>query len=517
MSEQDRTAPSAATARLGIRPDGSYTRSKKPVVLYSQYIASKKAPDSKSLEQPDPSAEKRDYFETADEQTAEHRTRIPLIDLLSVMRIGWSYRGMMLCLVAAGMLGGSGFAITIPSKYSAISTLYFDPTSIRTSQEGRDVSVQSEVMKATIDSQTKIIALDSVVWPVVMKLRLTRDLPSAGGTVEDVVGSLKKAIKITRADDTYITEVQVTTGSPTQSAKIANALVETFLNQEKQRKLDKYATINSAFQGRLDELRKQVEQSESAVEQFRSENDLIEAEGDLISDKRLTALNDLLVTTQQATIAAKSKLDSATRINVNDVVNGTLKDTVASSTLSSLRVQYANLASSLGRLESQMGSRHPSLIAAKASMETLKSELRNELSRMVSSAKDEYDQASKTEKSLQSELAAQKSLQSTISPEMVQLKELERKATADKEIYEAVLKRAGETTEEKNLLQNNIRVVSEATPPIAADAPGRAMLLIAGLFGGLMFGLGIGLMAALFRNAFDGGPIYRSRSYLSRG
>jgi uncharacterized protein involved in exopolysaccharide biosynthesis len=548
MAEDDRTAK-AGDPNLAARRPGSHSLRREPSVMYSHYRSAQApqptsprhaVPPDPSLgmnaaahrharpaqavrfsayraESPDQAAQVTSSIATdenvadvaarqAVEQYALHQVAqsapdTPLLDMRSVIQVGWTYRKSVIAFAIAGAVLGSGFAMTIPKKYSATATLYFDPTSIRTNPEGQDINIPSEVMKATIDSQTKIITLDSIVRPVVLKLRLAADPAFGGKSTEEVVGALKKAIKVTRADDTYVTEVKVTTGSASQSAKIANELVSTFLEQDQEGKLNKYASVNSVFQTRLDDLRKQVEASESAVEQFRAANDLVEAEGELIAEKRLTALNELLVTTQQATIAAKSKLESATRLDVNDVVNGNLKEAVASTTLGSLRVQYANLSTSLGRLESQLGSRHPSLIAAKASLETLKDEIRNELSRMVSSAKDEYAQAAKAEKDLRNELAAQKAFQSTSSPEMVQLKELERKATAAKEIYEAVLKRAGETTEEKNLFQSNIRVVAEAVPPLTADAPGRSMLAIAGLVGGGMFGLIAGLVAALIHTA----------------
>lgn len=544
MSEHDRTAHFGDPA-LRARGDGLMAPRKQPSIMYSQYRSTEKseAPPRQREVPAGPSSSASAFFRRSTQAAEKIRSstpgpalsgqmpsdaaqghardgqradpdkpgeqqdgaqagqRIPLVDLRSVIQVGWSYRPMVMVLAVAGAVGGAGFALTIPKKYSAIATLYFDPTSIRTVSEGQEVSVPSEVVKATIDSQTKIIGLDSVIKPVVLKLRLAADPAFGGKSTEEVVGTVKKAIKVTRAADTYITEVKVTTGSASRSASIANALVKTFLEQDQNGKLDKYASINSVFQGRLDELRRQVESSEGAVERYRSSNDLVQAEGELIADKRLTALNELLVTTQQATIAAKSKLDSASRIDVSDVVNGTLKEAVASSTLGSLRVQYANLSTNLGRLESQLGARHPSLIAARASTDTLKGEIRHELSRMVSGAKDEYDQAAKAEKDLRSELAVQKALQSTSSPEVVQLKELERKATAAKELYEAVLKRAGETTEEKNLFQSNIRVVSEAVVPLSADPPGRSTLGIAGLFGGAMFGLLAGVMLALLRNS----------------
>ena len=155
-------------------------------------------------------------------------------------------------------------------------------------------------------------------------------------------------------------------------------------------------------------------------------------------------------------------------------------------------------------MQSQLGARHPRLLAAKSSLESLAAEIRSELQRQTTSARADYEQAQKAEQDIAKELAVQKASQVNTSGKLVGLNELERKAAAAREVYEALLKRSGQTSDAQDLSQSNIRVISEAEPPLTADGPSRKVMMVAGLIAGALFGMGLGavfaILAGLFRH-----------------
>lgn len=159
--------------------------------------------------------------------------------------------------------------------------------------------------------------------------------------------------------------------------------------------------------------------------------------------------------------------------------------------------------------ESQMGTRHPRLQAARSSLQSISVEIRGELQRLATSARGEYEQAKAAEDSIAKELAVQKALHASSSDKQVELNELQRKATAARDIYETVLKRSSQTSEEQNLNQSNIRVISPAEPPVKADGPGKKILLVAGIIGGFLAGFVVGAGFAILAGLF-GHPVIRS-------
>jgi uncharacterized protein involved in exopolysaccharide biosynthesis len=320
---------------------------------------------------------------------------------------------------------------------------------------------------------------------------------------------------ITREPNTYVVSLKVTTNNAEKSAQIANQIVASFADEESKSAANTYRSANTVLDSRLDDLRRQVLDAEKAVETYRADNDMAAVQGSLISDKRLNSLNDLLVTAQQKTIDAKARADSVDKLSFEDVVSTTRPDALnsASNSLTNLRQQYASLAATVGSLESQLGARHPRLLAARSSLESVAGEIRSELQRLATSAKADYSQAQKAEQDVAKELAVQKALQVNTSGKLVELNELQRKATAARDIYETLMKRSDQTSEDQRLTQTNIRVISEAQPPIKADGPGRMVMMMAGFVAGALLGLGIAALIAI------GGSIFRHpviRSYLSR-
>ncbi|MFT4180990.1 MAG: GumC family protein [Rhizobium sp.] len=434
---------------------------------------------------------------------------MPLLDLRSAVRSIWAKKRLVLTLAAAGAVLGAAIIPLLPQKFTAETSLYFDPRQIGGGDASQSAPVAPELILTMIDSQTQILSSGKVLGRVVDALKLDQDPQFDGGASGEAAKYmaatvLAKAVQIAREASTYVVSLKVTTRDPQKSARIANQLVASFLEEENKAAANSYQTSNTALDGRLDELRQQVLAAEKAVESYRADNDMVAVEGNLISDKRLTALNEMLVAAQQKTIEAKARADAADRLSFEEVVStGPSAGAAAASTsLGNLRQQYAVLAANVGSLQSQLGARHPRLLAAKSSLDSLAAEIRSELQRQTTSARADYEQARKAEQDVAKELAVQKASQVNTSGKVVGLNELQRKAAAAREQYEALLKRSGQTSDARDLSQSNIRVISEAEPPLTADGPSRKVMMIAGLIAGAVFGMGLGMVFAILAGLF---------------
>lgn len=442
---------------------------------------------------------------------------MPLLDLRSAIRSIWAKKLIVLGLAAVcGVLGAAVIPL-IPQKFTAETSLYFDPRPTGGGDSSQQAPTPPELITTMIDSQTQILSSGKVLGRVVDALKLDQDPQFNGGASGEAAkyiatAALAKAVQIARESSTYVVTAKVTTLDPQKSARIANQLISSFVEEESGAVAKSFKSSNSALDGRLDDLRQQVLSAEKAVEAYRADNDMVAVEGNLISDKRLTALNDMLVTAQQRTIEAKARADAAGKLSFEDVVANNPNNPNASSgstALSSLRQQYATLAANVGSLQSQLGARHPRLLAAKSSLESLAAEIRSELQRQMTSARADYEQAQGAEQDIAKELAVQKASQVNTSSKLVGLNELQRKATAARDIYESLLKRSGQTSDAQDLSQSNIRVISEAEPPLKADGPGRKVMMVAGLIAGALFGAGLGMAFAILLGLFRH-PVLRS-------
>ena len=76
---------------------------------------------------------------------------------------------------------------------------------------------------------------------------------------------------------------------------------------------------------------------------------------------------------------------------------------------------------------------------------------------------------------------------------------MQREAESSRELYESLLQRAAETAVTGELETTNIRVVDEAEAPLVPAWPPRQLVLLLGLFGGVLLAGGIVLIVE-YRN-----------------
>lgn len=417
----------------------------------------------------------------------------------------WRYRTPVLAsAILFGIIGGMA-TLALPRKYTAYASLYFDPQRFAAEFLNDDKSVSPEILNATIDSQAKIITSSAVLREVVTDLNLSTDpalLPRSLGDAEAdanvVMSNLARAIKVKREDGTFVLQVAVEGGEPRRAAEIANALVNAYVADERSSNEEAFGNQNNGLAGRLDRLRDAVIAAEAAARDYRASNDLYSVGGDLIVDKRLQSLDDQLVDAQRKTIQAKAQLDSVSKLGVeNLLLPEAAGDSGGSRNLADLRAQFATLSASVSSLVQQLGPRHPQLLAAQASLDNLRLQIKGELDRMVAVARSNHKAAQDEETELVKEINIQKASQAANSPSLIELSELERKAKAARDIYEAVLERSETTSTRQGLYESKFRVITKASPPLVADGPSRKVLLLAGAFGGALAGLGLALLVAL--------------------
>jgi uncharacterized protein involved in exopolysaccharide biosynthesis len=426
----------------------------------------------------------------------------PFLDFRILLSAVYENRWFILLTIIGGMVLG-GFATSLLSpKYTSETSLYFDPSKLTIVWDGQSQNpASSQTAGALINSQIEILTSNIVLRDAVEKLSLNEDpefgIPGGDESYHMAAVNLRDAVNTRRVGDSYIVSMSVTTGEPQKSAEIANAIVEAFFEYENTSAADSYSNFSTNLDDRLEALRKKAFAAEKAVEDYRAKNDLVTAKGVLISDERLVALNTALVQAERKTIEARAKVEAAGRLNVETAVAGISETEVSSASLVQLRRQYATASSELGRLSSQLGTRHPSLAAAEASLAGLSTEINRELKRISTIAQTELSQAQKAQDETAKELAAQKALKLSNSPNQAALDNLVLQASTARSIYESVLKSTRQSSEEFNNTFTNVRVLGTAEPPLKADGPGKTTLLAGGVLGGAFFGFGLGLVIAL--------------------
>lgn len=426
---------------------------------------------------------------------------MPIIDAAMVLGASWRHRWVILAL--AILMAGLGAAAStqLPRKYTATTTLYFDPQQVSLDDQPQ-ASLSQEVVLARIDSQSQILISRRVLAAVARELNLGED-KEFGGPPVTTTAKLGKAVNVEREDNTYVVNLAVKSKDADKSANIANTIVKAFSAEQQNAAAGEYDSNTSALDGRLEELGSQLRQAEQAVAEFRARNNLEPAATtDPDQAKRTAALEEFLLTAQSKTIAAKARYDAVSRFEVADLVSGSAPEqgvTTSSTALSQLQQQYGVASANVSNLETKFGTRHPQLVAARATLSSVSGAIRGEITRMTTAAQADYERAKAEEDAVAKELSVQRALDNNKSGPLIEYRELRRRADAARGIYETVLKHSRQSSEEQRLVKSNVRVISPAEPPLQADGPSRSILLVACAFGGLVAGLMLGLLYAVIR------------------
>ena len=457
-----------------------------------------------------------------------------LIDPVMMIATAWRYRLFVVFTSILGAAFGVMIALSTPHKYESVSQFVLDPRELRlTDTDFLPQSYSADAILALVDSQVQIVDSSPVLRAVVNDLKLDEDpefngtgssagigfggvmdfirglFSSAGGNGESnrefmALQALSRAVSVFRGDNTFIVYVDVRTEDPAKSALIANRVVNVYIANQRETQSALFERTTAALNRQLDELRKEVEAAERRVEQYKADNDLVDAGGALISDEQIIRLNQQLALLRSQKAEIQVKAESAAGLDVDSLLSGTSPEILQSSTISELRAEYASAKRISDTLTTSLGPRHPQRIAAEQSLSTVRSEISNELRRIVEASQTELRRIIQSEQQLASDLAILKSKQVATSGDLVRLRELEREANATSQIYESFLKRARETREQQNLNTSNIRVISDATPALQPIGPSRKIIAAGGMFAGFFIGLAITLLLGAYRSVTSG-------------
>ncbi|MBO1042053.1 GumC family protein [Brucella pituitosa] len=443
----------------------------------------------------------------------------PLIDPRIAIEVVKGSRKLLIATTLIGGIAAALYAMTIPQMYVASTDILVDPRSIKTvGTELTPGQLPTDASLAIAESQARLLDSSSVLLKVINQADLTKDpefngsfvptgiagffaqlksmikpnTASEGQALETrVLYNLYDSLTIGRDAKTFIYSISVKTRSPEKSAEIANLVGSVFQTELDSLQSDAARRNAEELSKRLADMRTSVEKAEQATADFRASRDLVDVDGKLISDNDLTRLNDQLTNQRAETVRLQARVQVLNDATTGSVISGTLPEDLRSNTLTALRAQYALASQSANGASTQLGPRHPQLIQLQSQKQTVLNDIDAELRRIRASLQVEVQRSAQQERDLNTRLAQLKSQQANSNDDRVKLRELEREASTLRSVYEAFLLRSRETTEQQGITTTNVRVISEARPPLDPAGSSRKLIVIAGLIAGLLAGLAI--------------------------
>jgi succinoglycan biosynthesis transport protein ExoP len=379
---------------------------------------------------------------------------------------------------------------------------------------------------ALVDSQVKMILSDAVLRPVVKSQHLAADpefgaprepnvvmglwqaftglLSSAPPAESDnpeerALTTLVKHMKVSRDDQTFVIEIDVTTEDPAKSARLAQAIAESYLADQSNDKAETTQRVSALMDGQLATLRQRLSTAENAVETFRAAHNHQEADGELIDTHQLKGLNDQMISAENDLAQAETKYNQVDQLLKNGVDPSMIGDVIASDTIARLREQYALAARKEATLSVNLLPSHPQLQAAHSEVQRLHDLIRDEVKRVADAIKLQYEVAKQRMATAEQALATSRQEADTNDSARVKLRELERDARTTRSVYESFLSRVKEMNEAELIYTPDARIISPAAIPDRASWPRKSLILALAL----VLGCGLGGSLALTAEHLD--------------
>src|SRR5207244_2094226 len=197
--------------------------------------------------------------------------------------------------------------------------------------------------------------------------------------------------------------------------------------------------------GKLQEQRKQVEDSELAAQKYREQNNPVPAEdrGNIIVQK-LTDLSTAVTRAKTERIAKEAQYQQLLTLRGNPAALGDLPAVMSNSFVQDLKRQLVDLQRQQAQLSEKLGEKHPDMVKLNAAVQTIQARLGSEIEKAVAAVQNEFQAAGTQERNLSAALEAQKQEALALNRKAIDYGVLQRDAASNRQIFDSLMQRMKE-------------------------------------------------------------------------
>jgi capsular exopolysaccharide synthesis family protein len=325
--------------------------------------------------------------------------------------------------------------------------------------------------------------------------RPTKEVASPVSLDDRMINILLSHVDVSTLGRSHVLSIKVDSQDPKTAAAVANVLAERYLEYQRRDKIDSMDRVDKFLLGRVAELRQQVAKSDQAVEDYRRSHDLYKSgAGSGVTAQQLSELNTQLLAAQTAKAEAESRLKEAQELSKGGLGSESVPEVLKSPLIAVLKQQLAESERKAAELSASHGARHPALVNARAESGNIQRRVGAEVAKIVDGLSREARTANARYEALAKNFETLKQQMGSVNDRSIQLESLERDATVNRNLLEAMLLRAKQSTGAEAILQANAKLVSPAAPAGAPSYPPKALIALLGVAGGMMVGCAIALL-----------------------
>ena len=326
-----------------------------------------------------------------------------------------------------------------------------------------------------------------------------------------ILAIFSKKLKVENTPDTRLITVKYLNPNPDRAAAIANDIVQEYVTYEARSRSTSDA--QKWLTDQLAELKANYDNSQEALASFEQKTGLnamvLGALGEAAGGSAthvpaidtLDSLNQQLIAAQTDRIAKEAVYrltktqdpEVVASIAANSGSSNAASETAVSGPglelLRSFRQQQAALRVTYADMLTKYGPNNQHLIETKSQLDTVNSQITEELGRINERAHQEYLFAQEKEDGLRKAVTLQEQVTGNLNASSVKLQELTQQAAASRQLYDALYGKLKEINIQSALRATNIGIANPALPASKPTRPNPPLYLAIGLIAGLFFGV----------------------------
>jgi len=401
----------------------------------------------------------------------------------------------------------TAFTFLQKPEYSGTATVLLSPKADALGRQSTGAPPVDPTSDAGVDTQVQGLKAKDLAAAVIRSQGLDKDpeFAPAGSKFGNVLDNVSNNLTVKRVSQSLEVEVDFRSANPETAAKVANAFADTYVAQQAAIKAEQAQQLNAMMRGRMDELARQQEAADKAVQDYRAAHGLLSPDqpnanvySSSLAEDDVRTVGSLLETARSTAAQDQARLTSAENFVKAGNSDG-LFASLGTMTMAQLRAQQADASRKVADMQSRYGPKNPDLISAEHQLQDVNRAVQAEVDRVVTGARDQANTSSGQVQALQKTLAAAQAKLLAANEASVHLTELESNAQSAQTIYQTVLSRVKETAAQQATAQADVEVSSRAEPSQKPSYPIVPLNLAVGAILGLVIGGGV----AVFREAMN--------------
>ncbi len=402
-----------------------------------------------------------------------YRTQPPAsaddIDIAALGRAVWARRGIVAGLaLIAGVLTYVILSMMTP-LYTSEARILINNEETAFTRPANTTTLEQQRAKPdpeAVASQVQVLLSRDLALEVVKKLKLENDpefnkpggllapvkqfltaiglrrTPSETELNERVLDNFFRMLLVYQISSSRVIVVSFSSRNPQTAANVANALAEAYLSWQQTEKLRQTRDASEWLNVQIKELRKKVQDSEAKVEAFRSKTGLFSGQNNITLDaQQLSELNSQLILAKAQRTEAEARAKMIEKMLKDDGDLDTAPDVLRSELIQRLLEQRVQVQRQLAELSATLLPSHPRMRQLQAELTDVRSQIRDEATKIAKSLQNEAQIAGAREASLRESLNQLKQDSAASNDNQIRLRALEREAKANRDLLESYLAR----------------------------------------------------------------------------